>query len=138
MSARGLFAILPILFTLFFVAPARSAQAEPEGLPPSKDDPVVELSLPDAARTGEAVRLLITFMPEELPPSGYKDIRLTWVGRPDGPEPEVRIGAPETGITFAAPGLYILDVEVRLLFNSGCGGSDFTRLAARRMEINVE
>ena len=133
----------PGLLCLFFLlAPAMVVKAEEksglENFTFSGQTFQVELRLPESARSGETVHLLTTLTPDDFPPSVYKKITLTWVTRPQGPEPQVLTGVPEADITFAVPGEYTVDVEVGLLSKGSCGAVAYRSLSVRRMSITVE
>ena len=110
----------------------------PEDQPGFTQKTAVELRLPESAHSGEKVHVLSTFTPDDFPPSVYKKISITWLDRPQGPEPEVLTGVPETDITFTVPGNYTADVEAGLLVKGSCGAIAYHSLLIRRMVVVVE
>ena len=52
---------------------------------------------------------------EQTGADAIPSVALRWIDRPEGREPDILPGVPETDVVFWEPGTYVFDVEVRLI-----------------------
>lgn len=107
---------LSFLLIVFFFA-AHSLESQP--IKAAEAVPLFTVSLPEHVQVRQETTLTL-FMDEERSEEAFPSVALTWKEKPNGEQPTVLVGAPETVLIFKEPGRYVFDVELTLVYKSSC------------------
>lgn len=120
---------------LLFPWPVKAADLD-EGRPAAEAAQGTRASLPAEARCGETVRLSAAQPP--LPGgTAYAGVQVSWTQRPEGREPDVLPGFPESDIRFHVPGRYVCTVSVGYVSKGTCAGAVWHERGVHTLEIQV-
>lgn len=120
---------------LLFPWPVKAASMD-EARPAAEAAQSTQASLPAEARCGETVRLSAAQPP--LPGgTAFAGVQVTWTQRPEGREPDVLPGFPESDIRFHVPGRYVCTVSVGYVSKGTCAGAVWHERGTHTLEIRV-
>lgn len=120
---------------LLFPWPVKAASMD-EARPAVEAAQSTQASLPAEARCGETVRLSAAQPP--LPGgTAFAGVQVTWTQRPEGREPDVLPGFPESDIRFHVPGRYVCTVSIGYVSKGTCAGAVWHERGTHTLEIRV-
>ena len=95
------------------------------------------LNVGGALRTGLPVKAVFDLKGYELPAGSYASINVRFLQRPEGEEPKVMPGYPETTMVFHVPGLYRMTVILTEISKPSCGGVNARPLLEKSIELRI-
>lgn len=125
-----LFGLIALLCCLMLPGPSRAAG-------PGVIVPDGELTVSGHRRVGSPVKAIFDLKGYTLPPGSYTSVNVRFARRPDGPEPKVRPGYPETILEFSRPGTYRLVFILNEVSKPSCGGVNARTLMETEVELTV-
>ncbi|WP_316896360.1 hypothetical protein [Pseudodesulfovibrio indicus] len=123
----ALLCLAAALWLLLLAAPSFAGGAVPDA----------EMTLTGDLRPGVPVRALFDLKGYQFPPGSYASVNVRFSKRPDGPEPQVRTGYPETILIFPLPGSYAMVFILNEVSKPSCGGVNAKTLLEKEVELTV-
>lgn len=96
-----------------------------------------EVSLGSERRVGHPVLIGFDLREYAFATGTYASINVRWEQKPDGANPMVKAGYPETVIRFDTPGTYRMTVILNEVSKPSCGGVDAKLLLERAFDLIV-
>lgn len=112
--------------------PGPSSAGGPKGAVPDAG-----LTVTGDLRVDSPVKALFDLKGYEIPQGTYASVNVRFTRKPDGPEPWVRSGYPETVLTFQVPGTYSMVFILNEVSKPSCGGVNAKTLLETEVELTV-
>jgi hypothetical protein len=96
-----------------------------------------EVRLLGPLKAGRPVKAVFDLKGYALPAGAYAAVNVEFPVRPEGAEPEVRPGYPETVMTFAQPGTYRVLILLNQISKGSCGGVSAKPLIETTLDLDV-
>lgn len=109
-----------------------SVAAEQTGAVPGAD-----VSIPGELRANQPVTAVFDLKGYVVPDGSYASINVRFVQKPDGIEPKVKTGYPETRLLFNAPGYYRVTFILNEVSKPSCGGVNAKLLLEKTIELQI-
>ena len=97
---------------------------------------VVQASLTVTA--GDPARITVQLDPAAPPLGFFVSVLIEPVDVPDGAEPSILAGFPDSRIKARIPGLYTFEVRINLISKSSCGGVKARQIGRDTVRIRVQ
>ncbi|AMK10228.1 hypothetical protein [Pseudodesulfovibrio indicus] len=126
-ARQALLGLAAALWLLLLAAPSFAGGAVPDA----------ELAITGELRAGTPVRAFFDLKGYVLPSGAYASVNVRFTKRPDGPEPRVRTGYPETLLTFPGPGDYAMVFILNEVSKPSCGGVNAKTLLEKEVKLRI-
>ncbi len=123
-------ALLPLCCMAVLALPALAGNAS--GLPGA------DIKLLSTAKAGTPVTARFDLKGYTLPVGSYPSINIDFPSAPEGLEPWVRPGYPDTTLTFHTPGTYKMRVILNEVSKPSCGGVNAKQLLEKTIDVVVQ
>lgn len=99
--------------------------------------PGAELHINGDLRAGQPVTVRFDLKGYALPGGSYSSINVRFLTKPDGAEPKVRAGYPETSLVFDIAGTYQVTFILNEVSKPSCGGVNAKTLLEKTVELSI-
>ena len=97
---------------------------------------VVQTSVPVMA--GDPARICVQLDPAAPPLGFFVSVLIEPMGVPDGAQPTILAGFPDSKVKARIPGLYTFEVRINLISKSSCGGVKVRQIGRDIVQLRVE